>query len=384
MIQRLEYLKRLETALKRSPITALLGPRQAGKSTLARHYCAGRDCTLFDLESQQDIDALSNPELVLGSLQGIVVIDEIQVMPELFRVLRVLVDRPHIDTRFLIVGSAAPGLVRGASESLAGHIEFVDMTGFDLGEVGEDNLTRLWLRGGYPRSFLASSENDSLAWREGFIRTFLERDIPQLGVRIPSRVIRRFWTMLAHWHGQTWNASELGRSMDATNKTMRHYLDVLTGTFMIRQIQPWFANVAKRQVKAPKVYFRDSGLLHALLGIDSERGLISYPRVGASWEGFVIEQVLCALGHPQAWFWAAHSGGEVDLLIQWNGRQVGFEVNFSEAPAISGLTRSTVNLLGLDHLFVVAPTRRAYQADERISVFPANEILNLKERIDAL
>ncbi len=383
MIDRTEYFKRLGVAVARSPITVLLGARQVGKTTLARQFGTERGCTFFDLESEQDFSALANAELALGSLPGIVVIDEVQLMPALFKALRVLADRTDIDTRFLILGSASPELVKGASETLAGRVEFIDMAGFHLGEIGCENLRQLWLRGGFPRSYLASFDEDSLVWREGFIRTFLERDMPRLGIRIPSRAIRRFWTMLAHWHGQTWNASELGRSMDATNKTVRHYLDLLTGTFMVRQVQPWFSNLGKRQVKAPKVYFQDSGLLHSLLGIDSERDLISHPKVGASWEGFVIEQILRALGQPQAWFWAAHAGGEIDLLIQRGGRLYGFEAKYSEAPKIGKLLRKSAKLLELDHLFVVCPTRRTYQADEDITVLAAADIPNLGERFRA-
>ena len=384
MIPRAAYLQNLSLAVSRSPVTAVFGPRQAGKTTLAHQFSEGRETTLFDLESEPDILALSNPELVLGDLKGLVVLDEIQVMPRLFQSLRVLVDRPDVETRFLILGSASSELLRGASESLAGRIEFVDITGIDLREAGVDNLYSLWLRGGFPRSFLAPSETDSIAWREGFIRTFLERDIPQLGIRIPTAAIRRFWNMLAHWHGQVWNASELGRSLGASDKTVRSYLDLLTGTFMVRQLQPWFTNLAKRQVKAPKVYFRDMGLLHALLGVGDERALLSHPRVGASWEGFVIEQILCQLHQPPAWFWAAHSGGEIDLLIERDGHRVGFEIKFSEAPSISRSMRGTAEVLGLDHLFVVCPARRAYQATERITVLPAAQILELDARIDEL
>ena len=230
--------------------------------------------------------------MVLGACRGLVVLDEIQRAPNLFNVLRVLVDRTDASSRFLILGSASPDLVRGVSESLAGRVEFVELTGFGLDETGVDDWRQLWLRGGLPRSYLAASDDDSMAWREGFIRTFLERDIPQLGISIPSAAMRRFWTMLAHWHGQTWNASELGRSMSATDKTVRRYLDVLTGTYMVRQLQPWFENLAKRQVKAPKIYLRDTGILHALLGAGTDGALLSLPRVGASWEGFAIEQIL--------------------------------------------------------------------------------------------
>ena len=384
MIERAAYLQRLETATARSPITALLGSRQCGKTTLARQFASERGGVLFDLESEPDVRRLANPELVLGDLDGLVVLDEVQRLPQLFTALRVLVDRPQARARFLLLGSASPELVRGVSESLAGRVEFVELTGFDLAEAGTSAWRTLWLRGGLPRSYLAASDDDSMAWREGFVRTFLERDIPQLGITIPAAAMRRFWTMLAHWHGQTWNASELGRSVTVSDKTVRGYLDLLTGTYMVRQLQPWFTNRAKRQVKAPKVYLRDTGLLHALLGLPAAEALLGHPSVGASWEGFVIEQVLGALGRPEAWFWAAHGGGELDLLVIERGRRIGFEVKFSEAPHVTRTTRTVAETLALDHLFVVCPTPAAYPVDDRITVLPATEVIDLRARIAAL
>lgn len=384
MVPRFEYLRQLEIAVARSPVTALLGPRQCGKTTLARAFAATRPATCFDLESEPDVRRLANPELVLGSLDGLVVVDEVQRLPSLFDVLRVLVDRPDARARFLILGSASPALVRGVSESLAGRVEFVELAGFDLSETGINAWRELWLRGGSPRSYLAATDDDSRAWRDGFLRTFLERDIPQLGISIPAAAMRRFWTMLAHWHGQIWNASELGRAFSATDKTMRRYLDVLTGTYMVRQLQPWFENVAKRQVKAPKVYLRDSGVLHALLGIGRDAELLAHPRVGASWEGFVVEQTLRMLRPANAWFWAAHGGGEVDLLILERGRRIGVEVKFSEAPKVTRTMRNVVDTLALDHLFAVCPTRDSYRVDERISVASVFHLADLPRRIDSL
>ena len=381
MTPRDSYMRQLETALRRSPVTAVLGPRQCGKTTLARLFANQRGASYFDLESEPDARRLANPELVLGRLDGLVVLDEIQRQPALFNALRVLVDRQDADVRFLILGSASPELVRGVSESLAGRVEFVELAGFDLAETGVEAWPRLWLRGGSPRSYLAASDDDSMAWREGFLRTFLERDIPQLGISTPAAAMRRFWTMLAHWHGQTWNASELGRAMSASDKTMRRYLDLLTGTFMVRQLQPWFENVAKRQVKAPKVYLRDTGLLHALLEIPNEAALLSHPRIGASWEGFVIEQVLRGLRPRNAWFWASHGGGEVDLLVVVEGRRIGFEVKFNEAPTITRSMHDVVETVRLDHLFVVCPTTHEYPASERISVLPATRVVDLPQRI---
>ena len=380
MTPRDSYMRQLETALRRSPVTAVLGPRQCGKTTLARLFASQRGASYFDLESEPDARRLANPELALGRLDGLVVLDEIQRQPALFNALRVLADRPDADVRFLILGSASPELVRGVSESLAGRVEFVELAGFDLAETGVEAWPRLWLRGGSPRSYLAASDDDSMAWREGFLRTFLERDIPQLGISTPAAAMRRFWTMLAHWQGQTWNASELGRAMSASDKTMRRYLDLLTGTFMVRQLQPWFENVAKRQVKAPKVYLRDTGLLHALLEIPNEAALLSHPRIGASWEGFVIEQVLRALRPRNAWFWASHGGGEVDLLVVVEGRRIGFEVKFNEAPTITRSMHTVVDTVRLEHLFVVCPTTHEYPASERISVLPATRVVDLPQR----
>ncbi len=377
LVARSDYLDRLAAATRRAPVTSLLGPRQCGKTTLARQFAATRNATFLDLESNQDVRRIANPELVLGALDGLVVVDEIQRMPQLFNVLRVLADRPGARTRFLILGSASPGIVRGVSESLAGRVEFIDMTGFDLSETGADAWRTLWLRGGLPRSYLAPTDDDGHSWRRAFIRTFLERDIPQLGITIPAAALERFWTMLAHWHGQTWNASSLGRSISASDKTVRGYLDLLTGAFMVRQLQPWYENVAKRQVKAPKVYLRDTGLLHALLGIRNDAELFSHPRVGPSWEGFVIEQILSALDPVQAWFWAAHGGGELDLLVLHRGRRIGFEVKFSEAPRVTAQLRNVTATLGLDHLFVVCPTNSTYPADRNITVLAVTDVARL-------
>ena len=383
MLQRTDFPRRLAVATARAPITALLGPRQCGKTTLARQFAATRQSTFFDLESEPDIRRLANPELVLGALDGLVVLDEIQRMPRLFDALRVLVDRDEGRSRFLVLGSASPDVVRGVSESLAGRVEFIELAGFDLAETGADAWRTLWLRGGLPRSYLAASDTDSMAWRDGFVRTFLERDIPQLGITVPAAAMRRFWTMLAHWHGQAWNASELGRAMSFSDKTVRRYLDLLTGTYMVRQLQPWFENVAKRQVKAPKVYLRDTGLLHALLGIHDDGVLFAHPRVGASWEGFVIEQILRSVRPSGAWFWSAHGGGELDLLVFERGRRIGFEVKFSEAPDVTRSMRHVARLLALDHLFVVCPSRHAWPVDTHISVLPVCDVPDLRQRIEA-
>ncbi|MEN6522151.1 MAG: ATP-binding protein [Anaerolineaceae bacterium] len=370
MIQRSGYLSRLAKAVERSPITALLGPRQCGKTTLARQFAENRNATFFDLESVPDQLRLQNPELVLEGLSDLVILDEIQTMPQLFRVLRVMVDRPDNRARYLILGSASPEIIKYTSETLAGRVEFIELQGFDLSEVGSENWEHLWIRGGFPRSFLARSEEDSLAWREGFIRTFLERDIPQLGINIPSVAMRRFWTMLAHYHGQTWNASEISRSMGLSDKTVRSYLDILTGTFVIRQLQPWFENLNKRQVKSPKIYFRDTGLLHSLLNIPDKHNLLGNPKVGASWEGFALEQVLQVLCLKTAYFWSTYAGAELDLAFPLQGKRYGMEIKFNEAPKISSSMRTAVNDLSLDHLWIVYPGDETYPVDKKITVLP--------------
>ena len=381
MIPRNHYYTAVSTATRRSPVCALLGPRQCGKTTLARIMAQHHSAHYFDLESEPDRRRLQNPELMLGSLSGLVILDEIQLVPQLFSVLRVLVDRPDANTRYLVLGSASPQIVKGVSETLAGRIEFVDLAGFDLSEIPAGETEKLWLRGGLPRSFLAASEADSLAWREGFIRTFLERDIPQLGISIPAAAMRRFWTMLAHLHGQTWNASELGRSMGLTDKTVRSYLDILTGTYMVRQLQPWHENIGKRQVKAPKIFLRDSGLLHSLLNINDRSALLGHPRLGASWEGFALEQVLNLVRPEQAWFWATHAGSELDLLIFAGGKQYGVECKFNEAPKDTKSMHSALADLDLVHLWVVYPGPHSYPAHERITVLPLADVGSLAAKL---
>jgi hypothetical protein len=381
MIERSDYLRQLAVAVRRSPVTALLGPRQIGKTTLARAFAQDKQATFFDLESQPDLQRLQNPELMLGSLAGLVVIDEIQVKPELFAALRVLVDRPENKTRFLILGSASPDIIKNVSETLAGRVEFVELGGFDLSEVGSENWETLWERGGFPRAFLAASDEDSLAWREGFVRTFLERDIPQLGISIPPPAMRRFWTMLAHYHGQIWNASALARAMGLSDKTVRSYLDILSGTFMVRQLQPWHTNISKRQVKSPKIFLRDTGLLHNLLSLPDRHTLLAHPQVGASWEGFVLEQVLQALKPSQAYFWATHSGAELDLFFIHRGRRYGLEVKFSEAPKVTRSMQVAVEDLNLDHLWIIYPGQHAYPIHDKLSAYPLQAIMRLADQM---
>lgn len=382
MLNRPNYLEKLACAIHRSPITALLGPRQSGKTTLARAFAEDKAATYFDLESLPDQRRLQNPELVFGSLQDLVVLDEIQQMPDLFRTLRVLVDRKENQARFLILGSASPQLIRNASETLAGRVEFIDLSGFDLAETGPGNWDSLWLRGGFPCSYLADSEPDSMIWREGFIRTFLERDIPQLGISIPASAMRRFWTMLAHYHAQTWNASELSRAMGLSDKTIRTYMDILTGAFMVRQLQPWFESISKRQVRAPKVYLRDSGLLHSLLSIPDIQALYGHPKVGASWEGYVIEQIFSIIQPVEAYFWATYSGAELDLLFFHRGKRYGIEVKFSEAPVITRAMHRALQDLDLAHLWVIYPGDQAYPVHEQITVWPLQQLKELQGELE--
>ena len=382
MLERPDAALKIARAVKRSPVTALLGPRQCGKTTLARAFARDRKATFFDLESQPDLRRLQNPEFALRAESGLVVLDEIQARPDLFPVLRILADRPQQGTRFLVLGSASPDIVRGASETLAGRVEFVELGGFDLSESGPESWERLWLRGGFPRSWLARSNDDSVAWREGLVRTFLERDVPQLGIGIPAPAMRRFWTMLAHYHGQTWNASSIGASMGLSDKTVRSYLDILTGTFMVRQLQPWHENLNKRQVKAPKVYFRDTGLLHRLLEIDNRRSLLAHPRAGASFEGFAIEQVLRALTPAQAYFWGSYGVAELDLFFLRNGKRFGVEVKFSEAPALTNAKRTAIRDLALDHLFVIYPGEHRYAVEKDVTMWPVRDIPDLKAQVD--
>jgi len=376
MIQRPDYIEQISVALGRSPIVAILGPRQCGKTTLARLF-GGNRAEYFDLESQPDVQRLQNPQLALGALDGAVIIDEIQRMPGLFNTLRVLVDRPENSSRFVILGSASPDLMKNVSQTLAGRVEFIELSGFDLRETGKDTWQTLWLRGGFPRSFLADSDENSVAWRENFIRTFLERDIPQLGIAIPSTAMRRFWTMLAHYHGQLWNASEFARSMGLSDKTVRSYLDILSGTFMVRQIQPWHANIGKRQVKSSKTFITDSGILHTLLSVVDRQSLSGHPRVGASWEGFALEQFLRIVKPSQSYFWSTYSGAELDLFFFHRGFHYGVECKFSEAPQVSRSMRIAIKDLALEHLWVLYPGQHRYPVDERISIWPLSDLSDL-------
>jgi uncharacterized protein len=380
MINRPKLIQQVASGLTESPVTALLGARQTGKTTLARMIAdqSGKEVHWFDLESMQGRRALEKtPELTLSDLKGLVVIDEVQRTPELFALLRPLADRPEIPARFLLLGSAAPELVRGASESLAGRIQFVQVPGLSLDETGGDQQYPLWFRGGFPRSFLAASDEAARRWLDGFIRTFLERDIPQLGIQVPAPTLRRFWNTVAHYHGQVLNASELARTMDVTPHTARHYLDILCGAFMLRQLQPWSENLKKRQVKSPKIYLRDSGLLHALLELDSLNELRTHPRYGASWEGFALEQVLARFGERNAFFWATQRGAELDLMLVRSGRRWGFEFKCSDAPDMTRSMHIAMEDLQLQRLFVIYPGTQRYALNEKVEAVPLCELSTL-------
>lgn len=378
MISRQQLIERVEKRLKGFPAVALLGPRQCGKTTLARIIAGRSRSTYFDLENPVDLARLSQPMIALEPLKGLVVIDEVQRHPELFPILRVLLDRKPLRARFLILGSASPTLLQQSSESLAGRLALIEMTGFVIEEVAARDVERLWLRGGFPRSFLARSEHLSHTWREDFVRTFLERDLAQLGLRVSAPTMRRFWTMLAHYSGGIWNASEIGNALGEAHTTVRRHLDSLSAALVVRVLQPWFENTSKRQVKSPKVYVRDSGILHSLLGITDKRGLEGHPKVGASWEGFVIEQLLQWLDQPQAYYWRTQAGAELDLLLFYRGLRVGIEVKRADAPTMTPSMRSALADLQLDRLFVVYPGNRRYLLSE------GSEVLPLQECIDTL
>lgn len=368
-LQRPGYLRTIRQRLRDNPIVSLVGPRQAGKTTLARMLAEASDETVhrFDLESPADLARLSNPELALRPLAGLVVLDEVQRRPDLFPLLRVLADRQPIEARFLILGSASPALIRESSESLAGRVSFVDVGGFTLGELQEGDLARHWWRGGFPRAYLAPDDTAARQWIEDFRRTFLERDIPQLGIQVPAVTLGRFWTMIAHFHGQVLNLAELARALGSSEPTARRYLDILSGTYMVRELPPWFENLRKRQVRSPKVYVRDSGLLHALLGIADTVGLQAHPKRGASWEGYCLEQILSVCGDRAAYFWGTHGGAELDLLLFHAGRRLGFEFKFSERPVTTKSMRIAQQDLLLDHLYVVHPGEHDYPLDDSIT-----------------
>lgn len=379
MIERAAHLDRVNSLLRDFPVVAILGARQVGKSTLALQIMAMRGgvAERFDLEDPADLARLDDARLALAPLRGLVVLDEVQRRPDLFPVLRVLADRRPRRARFLVLGSASPELLGQASETLAGRIAFHRLDGLDLCEVGQDALDRLWLRGGFPESFLSRSGAASFEWRRNFVRTFVERDLALLGTRVAATTISRFWSMLAHYHAQVLNSSELARAFGVTDKTVRHYLDVLESALVVQVLRPWHANIGKRQVKAPKVYIRDSGLLHSLLDVRDRRDLERHPKIGASWEGFLLQQVMRVLGatDDECSFWATHSGAELDLLWAQGRRRWGFEFKRSAAPTLTQSLKTALNVLGLDRAFVIHAGERTFRLHERVTAVAAAHLL---------
>ena len=374
MIPRPDIVSAMTRGLDRSRVVVLSGPRQSGKTTLARQLLSPDSVNYFDLEDPASLARLDEPMTALRPLEGLVVIDEVQRRPDLFPILRVLADRTPNPARFLILGSASGDLLRQTSESLAGRSERIIIGGFSLDEVGADALQDLWFRGGFPLSYLAATEEDSAMWRDQFIQSLLERDLPQWGVRVPATALRRFWTVVAHYHGQTWNAANAARTLGVSPTAVRHYLDLLTDAFMVRQLQPWHANLRKRQVKSPKVYVRDSGLLHRLLAIDTPKALMTHPKVGASWEGFVIEQVLAAEAHDEAFFWGTHQGAEMDLVLSRGGRLFGVECKRADAPRMTKSIAVALADLDLERVAVVYPGERRYPLADRVEAVPLSAL----------
>ena len=374
MFERSIDVQLVEKALMRSPIVLVVGARQVGKSTLVREIAANRPTTTFDLENPRHAARLEQPMLALENLHGLVVIDEAQHAPHLFPVLRVLADRPERPATMLVLGSASPELVGLSAESLAGRVEIIELGGFRLTDVGLDSIDTLWHQGAMPRAFDNTVKNSNV-WRDNYISTFLERDLAQLGFRLPAAHMRRFWTMLAHYHGQTWNGAELARALGVGQTTVRRYLDALTDALMVRQLQPWFTNTSKRLVRSPKIYIRDSGLVHRLLSIDTMPALLDHPKVGASWEGFVIEQLAFANGNIPLYFWGTQNGAEIDIFTVVNGRNVGIEIKRTDSPRVTPSMRNALTELALDWLYVVYPGPDRFMVDEKIEAIPARQIL---------
>lgn len=379
MIRRDKELNTLNRLVKTYPAVAIIGARQVGKTTLAKMFAksAKKPVAYFDLENPEDLARLSDPMLALKELKGLVIIDEVQRLPDIFQVLRVLIDQAKLKTKFLILGSASPELLRQSSESLAGRIIFHELRGFSLQEVGIKNHQRLWLLGGFPRSYLPRSNNESTEWRKNFVKTFLERDLPQLGINIRSTTLRRFWTMIAHYHAQTWNASEFGRSFGVADTTVRNYLDILTSALVIRQLPPWYENLPKRQVKAPKIYIADSGLVHTLLNINKMDDLQAHPKLGATWEGFVIDQVIRITDarSEECFFWATHAGAELDLLIVKGKDRFGFEIKRTTTPAITPSMRVALSDLKLKKIYIIHAGDHTFQLAGKIKAVAITKLL---------
>ncbi|MGD9548540.1 MAG: ATP-binding protein [Candidatus Krumholzibacteriia bacterium] len=370
MIERLNIQDTLGNAIDRSRVVVMVGPRQCGKTTLARRLLDSGSPNYFDLEDPANLARLDEPMTALSSLKGLVVIDEVQRRPDLFPILRVLADRPDHPAKFLLLGSASGDLLRQTSESLAGRMEMIILGGFTISELGADAEHDLWHRGGFPLSYLAADDSNSFIWRKSFIQTLLERDFPQWGVRVPATALLRFWTMLAHYHGQTWNAAEPARALGVNESTTRRHLDLLTDAFMVRQLQPYFANIRKRQVKSPKIYIRDSGLLHQLLGIKDMGQLLTHPKIGPSWEGFVIEQVLASEAHDLVYFWSTHQGAEIDLVIQRDADLFGVECKRTDTPKLTPSIKQGLKDLGLRKVAVVYPGSQRFPISDEVEAVP--------------
>lgn len=373
-IDRSNFRLQVERGLRHNPVVALLGPRQCGKTTLAREFVPVDAANYFDMEDPLSAARLAEPMTTLAPMRGLVVIDEAQRQPEIFPVLRVLADREGQPAQFLVLGSASPELSRQASESLAGRVEIIEMGGFCLGELGVGEMEKLQLRGGFPRSFLAEDDAASFRWRKEFARTFLERDLAQLGFGMAPRLMQRFWAMISHYHGQIWNASEVAGSLGFSPNTARHYLDALGQTFMVRQLQPWHENLGKRQVKSPKIYLRDSGMFHFLQGIESRDALLTHPKLGASWEGFALEETIRAALPDEAYFWAVHGGSELDLLLFRGGKRIGVEFKYADVPRLTRSMNIALADLRLDELVIVYPGLRSFALNERVRALPLREI----------
>ncbi len=375
---RQQFLSLIEQHFQIHKVCALLGPRQCGKTTLSQQFANLKGIpriNIFDLENPLDLERLKEPMLALGDLRGFVIIDEIQYKPNLFSILRVLADKK--DTKFLVLGSASRDLIKQSSESLAGRIGYIEMTPFALSEVSE--TSKLWLRGGFPLSYLANDDELSFLWRQNYITTFLERDIPNLGFSIPAIQLRKFWLMICHYHGGIFNASELGKSLSISYHTAKNYLDILEGTFMIRVLRPWYENLKKRQVKTPKIYFRDSGIYHSLLGLNNKESLVISPKIGASWEGFALEQIIRYYNAEpeECYFWSSHNIAEIDLLIFKNGKRIGFEIKYTDTPKITQSMKISLEDLKLDQIKVIFPGNINFRLSEKIEAVGFETLLKL-------
>lgn len=382
MIERKHYLSRLKTLIAQHRVVAIIGARQVGKTQLAKAYCESqkKEVHYYDLEDPEDLARLQDPMLALKPLKGLVVIDEVQRKKDLFPILRVLADRPRSPAKFLLLGSASPELIQHSSETLAGRIFYFEISGFNVGEIGIQHYEKLWLRGGFPRSYLAKTNAQSFEWRSSFIKTFLEQDIPQLGIQTRAATLRRFWNMLAHYHGQTLNFSELGRAFGVSDTTIRYYLDQLSSALVVNQLLPWHENISKRQVKAPKVYISDSGILHSLLNVGNKKDLEGHPKIGASWEGFVMNEVIRIMNTEQenTYFWATHSGAELDLLIMKGRSRIGFEIKRTSSPKLTPSMKNAVTDLKLNKLYVVHGGEKSFGLDKKVQALPFEEVLNKK------